>query len=150
MTCCFYFFSCVLFELPNSLSLPPLLALSFCFVLLFSLIRVRYYHYVSHIHHSHTSLSHSSCTLIVNFSCCKNRFLVQPAAVNLCIVCVARWEVTRETESGLKLESEQTHTVTSTFTSLFISWAHRRTQYAHLLEAFTPLTMKILLRTACW
>lgn len=92
MTCCFnFFFLCVLFELlPTLLSPSSYPSVFFVSFITFFLIRVRFYHYVSHTLHSHTSLSHSSCTLIVNSLVAKDRFLVQPAAVNSFIVCEAK------------------------------------------------------------
>lgn len=75
------FFSCVLFEL-----LPTLLCLlSFVSFSIF-LTRVPFYYYVSHILHSHTSLSQLILYVNRQFSCSKNRFLVQPVAANLCVV----------------------------------------------------------------
>jgi hypothetical protein len=84
------FFSCVLFEL-----LPTLHPLSFLFLFPFfpdpcAVFIITSLTLFTLIHLCPTHL-------VRQFSCCKNRFLVQPAAVNPCIVC--------ETGRGLRLDA---------------------------------------------
>lgn len=127
----FFFLVCYL-SFSQLFSLPALVPLSFLFRFSFlpdpcSVLSLR----LSHILHSHTSLSHSSCTLIVNFpvakidSSCSLRQLIH-------LLCAEQEGREPRKERSLKLEQRDrnkllfalscSRALTTTIASLFISW----------------------------